>query len=237
MICVGGICSWSHSLGSEVAQLVARNAVGLGRHDQKVAIQVTQPVHQLQIEFLRRNGDVNQRQAKHQRLAIFEIRIDELLPTARSLLWARVRSRSPEDRRRRSRDCGLPGRRTWKKLMVWVRPGVLLVLAILVPTRELIRLDLPTFERPRKAISGAPAGGNCRGSAAEVTKRVSTFMPSISPYRGGKCKWTLDGDQPAAVQRGPKEVGPWSHSTHSRGSGRFDFAPFASHRFRIASQK
>ena len=62
--------------------------------------------------------------------------------------------------------------------MVWVRPGVLLVFAILLPTSELIRLDLPTFERPRKAISGAPGGGNCRGSAAEVTKRVSTFMRS-----------------------------------------------------------
>src|SRR5271165_6013304 len=74
---------------------------------------------------------------------------------------------------------GLPGRRTWKKLMVWVRPGVLLVLAILLPTRALIKLDLPTFERPRKAISGAPAGGNCFGSTAAVTKRVRTFMPSL----------------------------------------------------------
>src|SRR5271169_5171197 len=61
--------------------------------------------------------------------------------------------------------------------MVWVRPGVLLVLAILLPTSELIRLDLPTFERPTKAISGAPEGGNCPGSAADITKRVRTFMP------------------------------------------------------------
>src|ERR1700756_1494628 len=61
--------------------------------------------------------------------------------------------------------------------MVCVRPGVLLVFAILVPTSELIRLDFPTLERPTKAISGALGGGNCRGSAAEVTKRVKTFMP------------------------------------------------------------
>src|SRR5579863_531160 len=73
--------------------------------------------------------------------------------------------------------CGLPGRRTWKKLIVWVRPGVLLVLAFLLPTRELIKLDFPTLDRPTKAISGALGGGNCRGSAAEVTKRVKTFMP------------------------------------------------------------
>src|SRR5271157_5968183 len=68
--------------------------------------------------------------------------------------------------------------------MVWVRPGVLLVLAILAPTSELIRLDLPTFDRPRKAISGAPGGGNCFGSTAAVTKRVSTFMQSVTvPFR------------------------------------------------------
>ena len=38
--------------------------------------------------------------------------------------------------------------------MVWVRPGVLLVLAILLPTSELIRLDLPTLERPKKRDLG-----------------------------------------------------------------------------------
>src|SRR5579862_11944 len=77
--------------------------------------------------------------------------------------------------------------------MVCVRPGVLLVLAILLPTSELIRLDLPTLERPTKAISGAPGGGNCRGSAAEVTKRVRTFMPY---YR--RCDHKVQGtDLPA----------------------------------------
>src|ERR1035441_2506502 len=63
--------------------------------------------------------------------------------------------------------------------MVWVRPGVLLVFAILSATSELIRLDLPTLERPRKAISGAVGVGNCLGSAADVTKRVRTFMLSL----------------------------------------------------------
>src|SRR6516165_1287893 len=63
--------------------------------------------------------------------------------------------------------------------MVWVRPGVLLVFAILLPTSELIRLDLPTLERPRKAISGTVGAGNWRGSAAEVMKWVVTFMLSM----------------------------------------------------------
>src|SRR4029077_13946887 len=34
--------------------------------------------------------------------------------------------------------------------------------------KELIRLDLPTFERPRKANSGGPSTGKNWGSAAEV---------------------------------------------------------------------
>jgi hypothetical protein len=40
-----------------------------------------------------------------------------------------------------------------------VRPGVELVFAILVPSRELITLDLPTLDRPRKAISGKAGAG------------------------------------------------------------------------------
>src|ERR1035438_8675620 len=72
--------------------------------------------------------------------------------------------------------------------MVWVRPGVLLVFAILSATSELIRLDLPTLERPRKAISGAVGVGNCLGSAADVTKRVRTFMVSLWLGRTGKSK-------------------------------------------------
>src|SRR5271169_2143378 len=74
---------------------------------------------------------------------------------------------------------GFPVRRNSKKLMVWVRPGVLLVFAILSVTSELIRLDLPTFERPRNAISGALGAGNCFGSAALVTNWVVTFTLSL----------------------------------------------------------
>src|SRR6267142_3474273 len=51
--------------------------------------------------------------------------------------------------------------------MVWVRPGVLLVLARLRrPARALIALDLPTLERPAKAISGGPGGKRSAGRPA-----------------------------------------------------------------------
>jgi hypothetical protein len=49
---------------------------------------------------------------------------------------------------------GFPAMRSSKKLMARVRPGVELVRAIFAPTNALITLDLPTFERPKKAISG-----------------------------------------------------------------------------------
>ncbi len=41
----------------------------------------------------------------------------------------------------------------------------------------LMALDLPAFERPAKAISGGPAGGNCERAAAPITNvaPISTF--------------------------------------------------------------
>src|SRR5712692_1659762 len=71
---------------------------------------------------------------------------------------------------------GLPGQRTSKKLMLRVRPGVELVRASLVPTSELMTLDLPTFDRPRKAISGSAGGGKRPASVAAAMNRVKTLM-------------------------------------------------------------
>lgn len=50
-----------------------------------------------------------------------------------------------------------------KKLMERVRPGVEDTLACFEPRRAFSRLDLPTLERPRKAISGIAGVGNCAG--------------------------------------------------------------------------
>src|SRR5262249_30993015 len=54
------------------------------------------------------------------------------------------------------------------KLMVRVRPGVELTWASFCPSRELMRLDLPTFERPRNANSGGPSSGNPATSVVDV---------------------------------------------------------------------
>jgi hypothetical protein len=44
----------------------------------------------------------------------------------------------------------------------------------LAPTRELITLDLPTFDRPRKATSGSAGAGKRLASLADIMKRVKT---------------------------------------------------------------
>src|SRR6185295_9831099 len=59
---------------------------------------------------------------------------------------------------------GKSTKRNWslmsKKFKDWVRPGVEEVRARpCTLSRELMRLDLPTFERPRKAISGFESRG------------------------------------------------------------------------------
>jgi hypothetical protein len=54
-----------------------------------------------------------------------------------------------------------------KKLIARVRPGVEETRASRDPSRALIKLDFPTFDRPRKATSGAPSGGNCVAEVAE----------------------------------------------------------------------
>src|SRR5271169_6289747 len=71
---------------------------------------------------------------------------------------------------------GLPGQRISKKLTLRVRPGVELVRASLAPTRELITLDLPTLERPRKAISGRVGAGKWERSVAAARNRERTLM-------------------------------------------------------------
>jgi hypothetical protein len=60
-----------------------------------------------------------------------------------------------------------------KKLIDRVRPGEAETFAAFSPSRPLIRLDLPTLERPRKANSGAAAVGNWSGDIAESRNFVT----------------------------------------------------------------
>src|SRR6478736_8780053 len=81
------------------------------------------------------------------------------------------------------RSSPLPG--TSKKISSWVRPGVCEVRAsALRPVSALIRLDLPTLERPAKAISSPAIGGSVsvEGEAQmNCQSRVNSFRPvSIS---------------------------------------------------------
>jgi hypothetical protein len=66
------------------------------------------------------------------------------------------------------------------KLMVRVRPGVELTCASLCPSRELIRLDLPTLDLPRNANSGGPSAGNPVGDDAAVMNfAIGDFIATV----------------------------------------------------------
>src|SRR5262249_36691001 len=88
-----------------------------------------------------------------------------------------------------SRSPALPG--ISKKISSWVRPGVCEVRArLLRPVSALIREDLPTLERPAKAISRPAIGGrvsiegeaqtNCQ-SPANSFRPASISFASMSP--------------------------------------------------------
>jgi hypothetical protein len=56
-----------------------------------------------------------------------------------------------------------------------VFPGAALVRATACRTSALIKLDLPTFERPTMAICGMPSRGRSPAAAALLTNSASIF--------------------------------------------------------------
>src|SRR5271169_1898096 len=70
-----------------------------------------------------------------------------------------------------------------KKLIALVRPGVDDTFASRDPSRELINEDLPTFDRPRNATSGAPkvfaSEGKCATSVADNKKTGFNRMDPV----------------------------------------------------------
>src|SRR3978361_1427071 len=68
-----------------------------------------------------------------------------------------------------------------KKVSSWVRPGVLEVRAnALRLVSALIRLDLPTLERPAKAIS-TPSGGGSDSSDEAADRKRHSAANSLRP--------------------------------------------------------
>src|SRR5258708_40088218 len=78
--------------------------------------------------------------------------------------------------------------------MLRVRPGVELVRASLVSTSALITLDLPTFERPRKATSGRLGAGKWAASVAAAMNRAITLMSQCAMRQGKLASRSGAGD-------------------------------------------
>ncbi len=68
------------------------------------------------------------------------------------------------------------------------------------PTSALMRLDLPTLERPAKATSGGPSGGSAATVGASVTKRHRRLKIAAT---SGLADIPLTADLPRASRSGP----------------------------------
>src|ERR1700722_16222403 len=97
-----------------------------------------------------------------------------------------------------------------KKLIDRVRPGEAETLAAFSPSRPLIRLDLPTLERPRKANSGAAAVGNCSGDMADsrnfMTRCTAYLPPGRSAGTGGLTAVSASGVSSRISGSGPSRA-------------------------------
>src|SRR5579864_8084104 len=85
-----------------------------------------------------------------------------------------------------------------KKISSWVRPGVREVRArFLRPVSALIRLDLPTLERPDSAISDPRIGGSDTAEPAAATKLhspVNSLRPASISSRVNSSIGAVPGD-------------------------------------------
>src|ERR1700722_19765745 len=98
-----------------------------------------------------------------------------------------------------------------KKISCWVRPGVFEVRASARrPVSALIKLDLPTLERPANAISGAPIGGTeSSPPAAEIKSHAPANRrrpASISAVENSPMMFDFTGH---ASPKGRAPVRPW----------------------------
>lgn len=75
--------------------------------------------------------------------------------------------------------------------MLRVRPGVELVRATFDPISELITLDFPTFDRPRKATSGRVGAGNCAALLTAATNLAKTLMLKFAMREHGLASGTV----------------------------------------------
>ena len=150
---------------------VSGEPVGLGAHDEEFPLDGTEIFDELLVAGLRRDVGVDEADAEGEGFAFVEVGLDEVGPFGGDGLrdfGVAVAGQVGEDER--GAEVCLARRASWraKKLMARVRPGVEETLASLEPRSLLMSDDLPTLERPRKAISGTDGTGNCSGAKAEI---------------------------------------------------------------------
>ena len=162
------VCSRDPSRADVVRPLAGRSALGraLSLSDLVSKICTGRPAWAAQLSICRSNSCSGWRisisnTSPQDFDASASIRPD-VYPTRASSQWALWRSHSREDP---PDACHARS----KKLISWVRPGVLLVLASpRMRVSVFMALDLPAFERPAKATSQPLSAGHCLSEGALV---------------------------------------------------------------------
>ena len=170
------LCNW-----------LPEESVALGRDNDEGPLGSRQEVDELLIALLRSDVRIDQHNAKREYRALAQVGINETRPLAgnfprdpgvsvtRQVGENQFRPRLARDPQFEEVDGARAPRRE-------------LVRAIFVPTRVLITLDLPTLDRPRKAISGSVGAGevpNIGGREQKSGKNTRIFSFRVP---AGTCK-------------------------------------------------
>ena len=192
--------------------------IGLGQHDLIAHGRFVERLQHVEVDVLDAVAGVDQHVDPRQR----GCGPAGICGSARS----RTRPWPSAPRRSHSRACRPAGSRTFrgpsKKISSWVRPGVCEVRAsALRPVSALIRLDLPTLERPANATSMPAIGGSVsiEGEAQmNCQSPANSFRPCFDQLRidvGGHAKAL---DFVTASLRGRSDVAAGSrHSVMAAG--------------------
>ena len=151
--------------GGSLDKLGGLHLIDLGEHDLMAHRGLAEHVEGGLVGVLEPMARVDQDVDAGEVGAAAEVRVDQVGPGPRPSAWGPRRSRSPACRPASASD------RPVKNTSSWVRPGVFEVRAsALRPVSALIRLDLPTLERPANAISMPRVLGSDSIEPAAVAK-------------------------------------------------------------------
>ena len=159
----------SGRIGDALLQVFRLDLIGLGQHDLVGHGRLVQGFEHPFVDGLDAVAGIDEQVDAREAGATAQVIVDQLRPGLHLFLPdGRIAIAGHVDQME-------PPAADLEEVELWVRPGVWEVRArVFRPVRALTRLDLPTFERPAKAISTGPIGGR-------FFREFAAHMKSASP--------------------------------------------------------